>query len=62
MVLPFPRRGFISEDKSFLGVIGYIAEVAGITILGSVFALLIADRKQRALITSFLLPVVFSFT
>ena len=54
--------GFISEDKSFLGVIGYIAEVAGITILGSVFALLIADRKQRALITSFLLPVVFSFT
>ena len=54
--------GFISEDKSFLGVIGYIAEVAGITILGSVFALLIADRKQRTLITSFLLPVVFSFT
>ncbi len=54
--------GFISEDKSFLGVIGYIAEVAGVTILGSVFALLIADRKQRALITSFLLPVVFSFT
>ena len=54
--------GFISENKSFLGVIGYIAEVAGITILGSVFALLIADRKQRALITSFLLPVVFSFT
>ena len=54
--------GFISEDKSFLGVIGYIAEVAGITILGSVFALLVADRKQRALITSFLLPVVFSFT
>ena len=40
--------GFISENKSFLGVIGYIAEVAGITILGSVFALLI--------------PVVFSFT
>ena len=54
--------GFISEDKSFLGVIGYIAEVAGVTILGSVFALFIADRKQRALITSFLLPVVFSFT
>ena len=54
--------GLISEDKSFLGVIGYIAEVAGVTILGSVFALFIADRKQRALITSFLLPVVFSFT
>ncbi len=54
--------GFISEDKSFLGVIGYITEVAGITILGSVFALFTVERKQKALIAAFLLPVIFSFT
>ena len=54
--------GFISEDKSLPGVIGYLTEVGGLTIMGGLFALFIVGRKQRVLIAAFWLPVIFSFT
>lgn len=54
--------GFISTDKSLAGVIWYLSEIAGLTIIGSLFLLPAAGRIQRILIAAFWLPVLFTFT
>lgn len=54
--------GFISESKTVMGVLWFLIEISGMTIVGAVFALFVLEGKSRALICAFLLPTVFAFT
>ncbi len=54
--------GFIAEDKSAAGVLWFLLEVTGVTVFGAIILLFFVDRKCRAVLVSFLLPVVFAFT
>ena len=54
--------GFIAEDKSVPGVLWFLLEVTGVTVFGAIVLAFFLDRKCRAVLVSFLLPVVFAFT
>ena len=54
--------GFISESKTVMGVLWFLIEISGMTIVGAVFALFVLEGKSRALICAFLLPTAFAFT
>ena len=55
--------GFILDEPSLFGVLVYLGQIMGITIVGAVvLQLLLQKRQVRILIFSFLLPVVFAFT
>ena len=54
--------GFISENKTLMGVLWFLIEISGMTIFGAGFAAIVLEGKYRALVCAFLLPVVFAFT
>ena len=54
--------GFISESKSVIGVLWFLIEISGMTIVGAVFAIFVLEGKYKALICAFLLPTAFAFT
>ena len=53
--------GFLAENKSFVGVIGYLAEISGFFFVGLVVTVVFLKRKERAVLFGFLLPLVFAF-
>ena len=53
--------GFLAENKSFVGVIGYLAEISGFFFVGLVVTAVFLKRKERAVLFGFLLPLVFAF-
>ena len=55
--------GFILDEPSLFGVLVYLGQIMGITILGAVvLQILLQKRQVRILLFCFLLPVVFAFT
>lgn len=54
--------GFIAEDKSISGILWYLLQMSGIFFLGAVLLFfLLKKRSHRALLVSFLFPLVFAF-
>lgn len=54
--------GFLSEDKSILGVLGYILQMSGIFFAGALFLVFVMrNRKQKSALMSFLFPAIFAF-
>ena len=53
--------GFLDENKSLVGVIGYLAEISGFFFVGLVVTVVFLKRKERAVLFGFLLPLVFAF-
>ena len=53
--------GFISEDKSLPGVLWYLIEVTGISLVGLIPAFVLAKRRERCLIIAVWFPVLFAF-
>lgn len=53
--------GFLAENKSLVGVIGYLAEISGFFFVGPVVTVVFLKRKERAVLFGFLLPLVFAF-
>ena len=55
--------GFIASDKSLGGVISYLFQTMGLTVVGAVVLIfLVRKRLHRTLLICFLLPVVFALT
>lgn len=55
--------GFLSEDKSLGGVLNYLVQTMGLTIIGAVILIfLVKKRVQRVLLVCFLIPVLFALT
>ena len=53
--------GFISEDKSLPGVVFYLIQITGLSLLGLLPAFILAKRKERCLIAAIFFPVLFAF-
>ena len=53
--------GFLAENKSLIGVIGYLAEISGFFFAGLVVTAVFLKRKERAVLFGFLLPLAFAF-
>ena len=54
--------GFLSEDKSIAGVLWYLLQMSGIFFLGAIVIFFFLRRRiQRAVLISFLFPLVFAF-
>ena len=53
--------GFLAENKSLIGVIGYLAEISGFFFVGLVVTAVFLKRKERAVLFGFLLPLAFAF-
>lgn len=53
--------GFLAENKSLVGVIGYLAEISGFFFVGLVVTVVFLKRKERAVLFGFLFPLVFAF-
>lgn len=53
--------GFLAENKSLVGVIGYLAEISGFFFVGLVVTVVFLKRKERAVLFGFLIPLVFAF-
>ena len=53
--------GFLAENKSLVGVIGYLAEISGFFFVGLVVTVVFLKRKERAVLFGFLFPLGFSF-
>lgn len=53
--------GFLADDKSIWGVIRYLFQISGFVFLGLVILAFFMKRKQRLILTSFLIPVLFAF-
>lgn len=55
--------GFLSEDKSLGGVLNYLLQTMGLTVIGAVVLIfLVKKRTQRVLLVCFLIPVLFALT
>ena len=53
--------GFISEDKTLPGIIWYLLQITGISLLGLIPAWVLVKRRERCLIAAVWFPVIFSF-
>ena len=53
--------GFLSENRSLPGVLFYLFQITGLTILGLLFAWPFLKRRERCLAAAFLMPVIFAF-
>lgn len=61
-VEPAFQWGFIVENKSLLGVLWYLIQMSGIFFLGAVVLFFLQKkRSQKAILISFLFPLVFAF-
>ncbi len=54
--------GFLADKKTFFGVVSYLFWMGGIFFLGLLGLAVFLCRKGRALLISFLIPVIFAFT
>ncbi|MDO4803605.1 MAG: hypothetical protein Q4A32_02140, partial [Lachnospiraceae bacterium] len=61
-VSPTLYFGFISDSKSITGMMGFLAEMAGLTIVGSLAAAFVVSKKEKVLIAACWLPILFSFS
>ncbi len=53
--------GFLADKKTVLGVLWYLFQMSGIFFIGALFLMLFLERRERAILCSFLLPTVFAF-
>ncbi len=53
--------GFICEDKSLTGVLGYIVSISGFSILGLALAAVFMKRAEKTFLFGCLFPVCFAF-
>ena len=60
-ISPVFQFGFISEDKSLLGVLWYLIQISGFFFVGLVLIMPACRKLERKLIVSFLIPVIFAF-
>lgn len=61
-VTPTFYLGFISGTTKFAGMVGYLTEITGVTIVGSLVAVFAVNRKERIFIAANWLLVIFTFT
>lgn len=55
------RWGFLSEDKSLLGVLLFFLEISGVFYVGLLILGRFLERRQRVILAAFLFPVSFAF-
>ena len=53
--------GFICEDKSLPGVLGFIVAISGFSILGLALAVVFMKRTEKMLLLGCLFPILFAF-
>ena len=53
--------GFLAEDKTVPGVVKYLFWMSGVFFLGLVLMVWFMRRRERAILVSFLFPVIFAF-
>ena len=54
--------GFLADELTMPGVITYLIKLAGIYFIGVVVLMLVLRPSFKAMIFSFILPVIFAFT
>lgn len=60
-VSPALKWGFLAEDKSLGGVLWYLVQIGGMTVIGLVVLIFFLKRRNRAVMFSFLFPLIFAF-
>lgn len=53
--------GFLADNKSISGVLGYLVEISGFVFVGLIVAVVFLKRSQRAVLGGCLLPMIFAF-
>ena len=53
--------GFLADNKSIWGVLGYLVEISGFFFVGLIVAAVFLKRSERAAAVGFLLPMLFAF-
>lgn len=53
--------GFLADNKSISGVLGYLVEISGFVFVGLIVAAVFLKRSQRAVLGGCLLPMIFAF-
>lgn len=53
--------GFLADNKSISGVLGYLVEISGFVFVGLTVAAVFLKRSQRAVLGGCLLPMIFAF-
>lgn len=53
--------GFLAEDKTVPGIVKYLFWMSGVFFLGLVLMVWFMRRRERAILVSFLFPVIFAF-
>ncbi len=53
--------GFISEDKSFSGVLYFLFQISGIFVFGLLPCIFLYWRRNRGMLIGFLMPLCFAF-
>lgn len=59
---PALNFGFLAEEKSLWGVIGYLFWMSGAFFLGLIIFVFFLKRRERVILFSFLFPLFFAFT
>lgn len=54
--------GFLAEDKSVIGVLWYLLQMSGLFFFGLAVASVFLKRRERSILASCLLPVLFAFS
>lgn len=58
---PAIQWGFLAEDKSLAGVIWYLIQISGFFVVGLAVLVFWLRRRERAMLVSFLFPLLFAF-
>ncbi len=53
--------GFLADNKSISGVLGYLVEISGFVFVGLIVAAVFLKRSQRVVLGGCLLPMIFAF-
>ena len=53
--------GFLAEEKTLWGVVKYLFWMGGIFFLGLILLVFFMKRREKAMLTGFLFPVIFAF-
>lgn len=53
--------GFLADNKSISGVLGYLVEISGFVFVGLIVAAVFLKRSQRTVLGGCLLPMIFAF-
>ncbi len=53
--------GFLAEDKSLIGILWFLFQISGFFFLGLAVLSVFLNRKQKVVLTAFLIPTLFAF-